>query len=168
MALSKQNNSFEVFGLEELQNMFKQLPKQLSEQKIWQKFWRENSKPLVKAAKQKASAIKETGQLSKSIGYFTTKASRRTLGGYVGPRVKGAFKDMKKSGYYGAWVEYGAEVKLWGKYPSSKGNQKFMRPAYDETKGTILINASRDGVVTMDKLIKSHVKRTEKYGILGR
>ena len=75
---------------------------------------------------------------------------------------------MKKSGYYGAWVEYGAEVKLWGKYPSSKGNQKFMRPAYDETKGTILINASRDGVVTMDKLIKSHVKRTEKYGILGR
>ena len=138
MALSKQNNSFEVFGLEELQNMFKQLPKQLSEQKIWQKFWRENSKPLVKAAKQKASAIKETGQLSKSIGYFTTKASRRTLGGYVGPRVRGAF------------------------------NQKFMRPAYDETKGTILINASRDGVVTMDKLIKSHVKRTEKYGILGR
>lgn len=168
MALYKQNNSFEVLGLNELQNMFKELPKQLSNQKIWQRYWRVNSRPLVKAAKQKAAALNGTGQLSKSIGYFTTKASRRTFGGYVGPRVRGAFKDMKKSGYYGAWVEYGAEVKLWGKYPSSKGNQKFMQPAYDETKGTMLIHALKDGGVAMDKLIRSHTKRTEKYGILGR
>ena len=47
--------------------------------KVWVKFWRENSKPLVKAAKANALALEGTGQLAKSVGFFQSKASRRSM-----------------------------------------------------------------------------------------
>ena len=73
---------------------------QVKKNSIWQKFWRKNSKPFIDAAKSNLNSStgqqnqkdkKRTEQLKRSIGYFTTRASRRYLGGYVGPRVKGAF-----------------------------------------------------------------------------
>ena len=39
------------------------------------------------------------GTLKKSIGFFTTKTSKKYLGAYVGPRVKGAFSKYGKSGW---------------------------------------------------------------------
>ena len=126
MAIYRQNNSVEMFGLKEIQQLFRQLPEQVNKNKIWVKLFRQVSKPLIQKAK--SLAPKKTGQLSRSIGFFTTKASRRYNGGYVGPRVKGAFakrdKEYKgsnkkkiytKSGFYGAWVEYGDEVMFGGK-----------------------------------------------------
>ena len=91
-----------VLGAREIGQVFDALPKQVNKNKIWIKFWREASKPLVKAARSRA--VKKSGQLAKSIGFFTTKASRKYLGGYVGPRVKGAFaKRDKETGKYRIW-----------------------------------------------------------------
>ncbi len=89
MALYRQNNSVEMFGLNEIQQLFRQLPEQVNKNKIWVKLFRQVSKPLIQKAK--SLAPKKTGQLSRSIGFFTTKASRRYNGGYVGPGVKRAF-----------------------------------------------------------------------------
>ena len=156
----------EVFGVKELEQMFKTLPKQLSQDKIWNTFWKEQSKPLVKQAAQNANKLDGTGQLAKSIKYFRTRYSRKAHGGLVGPRTKGAFADKEKSGYYGAWVEYGSEVKFWGKGYGK--DQPYFETAFNQTKNQILSNSLKNANKTIDKLIKSHTKRTEKYGILGR
>tara|TARA_R110002153_G_scaffold120153_1_gene265361 strand:- start:718 stop:1224 length:507 start_codon:yes stop_codon:yes gene_type:complete len=155
----------EVFGVKELENMFKTLPKQLSEDKIWNTFWREQSKPLVKQAGINANKLDGTGQLAKSIKYFRTRYSKKAHGGLVGPRTKGAFADKEKSGYYGAWVEYGSEVKFWNKGYGK--DQPYFATAFEQTKNIIMANSLKNGLKTMDKLIKSHAKRTKKYGILG-
>ena len=178
MALFKQNNSVELVGAKAIQEMFRKLPKQVNQDKIWDKFFRKNSKPLVNKAQ--SLAPKKTGQLAKSIGYFRTKASKREHGGYVGPRVRtGKWKKRDKnykgsnkskiyinSGFYGAWVEYGSQVMFGGNGVGK--SQPFMHPAFQQTKQMMIANSLKDGGVIMDKLIKSHTKRTEKYGTLGR
>tara|TARA_R110002012_G_scaffold3992_1_gene18491 strand:+ start:13 stop:546 length:534 start_codon:yes stop_codon:yes gene_type:complete len=176
MAIFRQNNSVEMFGLKEIQQLFRQLPEQVNKNKIWVKLFRQVSKPLIQKAK--SLAPKKTGQLSRSIGFFTTKASRRYNGGYVGPRVKGAFakrdKEYKgsnkkkiytKSGFYGAWVEYGDEVMFGGKATGQA--QKFMKPAYEQTKDLMLNNIMKDSEIIMARAIKSHEKRMQKYGKFG-
>ncbi len=176
MAIYRQNNSVEMFGLKEIQQLFRQLPEQVNKNKIWVKLFRQVSKPLIQKAK--SLAPKKTGQLSRSIGFFTTKASRRYNGGYVGPRVKGAFakrdKEYKgsnkkkiytKSGFYGAWVEYGDEVMFGGKATGQA--QKFMKPAYEQTKDLMLNNIMKDSEIIMARAIKSHEKRMQKYGKFG-
>lgn len=105
---SAQNVSVDVLGLKEIEQMFQQLPKQVSQKATWTKFWRDVSKPLVKSAQNEApvadkdipypskpSLTIQRETLKKSIGFFTTKASREQFGGYVGPRVKGRFKKIK-------------------------------------------------------------------------
>tara|TARA_R100001163_G_scaffold51849_1_gene39223 strand:+ start:746 stop:1279 length:534 start_codon:yes stop_codon:yes gene_type:complete len=176
MALFRQNNSLEVLGLHELNLMFRDLPKQLSDDKIWNAFWKENSKVLVHKAR--SLAPKKTGQLARSIGYFRTKASKNVHGGYVGPRVKGAFarrnndykgknksKIYTKSGFYGAWVEYGDEVMFGGKATGKA--QKYMLPAFQQTKNIMIAHSLKDGGVVMGKLIKSHERRLQKHGKFG-
>jgi len=171
-------SSIEVLGLSELERMFKDLPKELNDDTIWNAFWKENSKPLVDKAQ--TLVPNKTGQLKKSIGYFRTKASKREHGGYVGPRVKGRFantdknykgsntkKRYTKSGFYGAWIEYGSEVMFGGRGPAKKGDQEFMKPAFEQTKGIMVAHSLKDGGVVMEKLIKRHTKRTEKYGKFG-
>jgi len=184
MPLYRERNSLEVIGLDELQKMFKDLPKELSDDKIWNEFWKENTKPLVDAAKQKADAISAkssngTGQLGNSIGFFRTNASKKYKGGYVGPRVKGRFakktegykgsnkkKMYSKSGFYGAWIEYGREVKFGGR-GFGKKSQPFMSPAYEQTKNVMIAKSLQSGGVVMSKLIKRHEKRLQKYGRFG-
>tara|TARA_R100001143_G_C3333349_1_gene120548 strand:+ start:564 stop:1064 length:501 start_codon:yes stop_codon:yes gene_type:complete len=145
--------------------MFKQLPKQVDQNKVWVKFWRESTKPLVKAAQENAEALEGTGQLAKSVGFFTTKASRKYNGGYVGPKVKGAFKSKEKSGYYGAWVEYGGEVNFGGKGTGS--NQTWMADAFNAKKNIVLENGMKDAEKIFDRALKIHERRLKKYGTLG-
>ena len=139
--------TFKMEGLKELQDLFAQLPKTLNNDKMFNKFFRENSKPLIKEAR--ANLVKEkadkTGRLKRSIGYFTTRRSRKFLGGFVGPRVKGAFGAGKKSksgegksGYYGAWIEYGDQVEHFGKYTSD--GVTFMKDAF-KAKGSSVIRS---------------------------
>ena len=184
MALYENNNSIKMFGVKEIEDLFSQLPGQINRDGVWKHFFREISKPLVKSAKQKADSISNesirgTGQLGRSIGYFTTRASRRYLGGYVGPRVKGRFakksqsykgKNKKKqysnSGVYGAWVEYGGEVKFGGK-GFGKRSQPFMRPAFEETKVEMMNNALKDAETVVAKQIKRHERKLQKHGLFG-
>ena len=176
MALYRNNNSVEVFGAKEIQDLFKQLPNQIDKNKIWVKLFRKVSKPLIQKAQ--SLAPKKTGQLSRSIGFFTTKASRKYLGGYVGPRVRGAFakrnndykgsnksKIYTKSGFYGAWVEYGDEVMFGGKATGKA--QEYMKPAFEQTKDSMLNVIMKDAEIVMAKAIKSHEKRLQKYGKFG-
>ena len=161
--------TFKMEGLKELQDLFAQLPKTLNNDKMFNKFFRENSKPLIKEAR--ANLVKEkadkTGRLKRSIGYFTTRRSRKFLGGFVGPKVKGAFKTKSKSGYYGAWIEYGDEVMFGGRGPMKRA-KKYFEPAYQSTKKIIEKNTVQDAEKVIARTVKSYAKRTEKYGIFGR
>ena len=161
--------TFDVKGGKELQDLFKTLPSKLNNPSLFNKFFRQNSKPLIKEAranlgKQKAD---KTGRLKRSIGYFTTRSSRKYLGGFVGPRVKGSFKSKGKSGFYGAWIEYGDEVMFGGKAPMKKA-KKYFEPAFQTTKGIMLKNTFKDAEKVIARTVKSYAKRTEKYGIFGR
>ena len=168
--------TFKIEGLKELQDLFAQLPKTLNNDKMFNKFFRENSKPLIKEAR--ANLVKEkadkTGRLKRSIGYFTTRRSRKFLGGFVGPRVKGAFGAGKKnksgegkSGYYGAWIEYGDEVMFGGRGPMKRA-KKYFEPAFQSTKKIMLNNTTKDLEKVVQRSLRSYAKRTEKYGIFGR
>ena len=151
----------EIKGNKELMEFMKRLPKQLNNPKNLTKIFRENSKPLIDKAQ--ALAPKRSGQLAKSIGFFTTKASRRVGGGYVGPRVKGKFRSMDNTGFYGAFVEYGGEVMFGGRGHGKEGNQAFMRPAYEQTKNAMMGNLLRDS----RKMMLREAKRLRKFGTLG-
>tara|TARA_R100001015_G_C4591590_1_gene147062 strand:- start:350 stop:847 length:498 start_codon:yes stop_codon:yes gene_type:complete len=161
--------NFKIEGVKELSDLFAQLPKTLNNDKMFNKFFRENSKPLIKEAR--ANLVKEkadkTGRLKRSIGYFTTRRSRKFLGGFVGPKVKGAFKSKSKSGYYGAWIEYGDEVMFGGRGPMKRA-KKYFEPAYQSTKKIIEKNTVQDAEKVIARTVKSYAKRTEKYGIFGR
>ena len=163
-------------GVKELQDLLAQLPKKLNNDKMFNKFFRENSKPLIKQAR--ANLVKEkadkTGRLKRSIGYFTTRRSRKFLGGFVGPRVKGAFGAGKKtksgegkSGFYGAWIEYGDEVMFGGRGPMKRA-KKYFEPAFQSTKKIMLNNTTKDLEKVVERSLRSYAKRTEKYGIFGR
>lgn len=168
--------TFKMEGVKELQDLLAQLPKKLNNDKMFNKFFRENSKPLIKQAR--ANLVKEkadkTGRLKRSIGYFTTRRSRKFLGGFVGPRVKGAFGAGKKtksgegkSGFYGAWIEYGDEVMFGGRGPMKRA-KKYFEPAFQSTKKIMLNNTTKDLEKVVQRSLRSYAKRTEKYGIFGR
>lgn len=171
MAIYKNTNSLKIEGLKEIRQLFENLPKQIKTKRIWNNFFKEISKPLVVAAKDRADAISNksdngNGVLGRSIKYYTTKRSRKNYGGLVGPRVKGAYASKKKSGFYGAWIEFGSKVKF-GNQGYGK-DQPFLAPAYNSTVGSMNINARKSALIITDKLLKSYEKRTKKYGTLGR
>ena len=152
-------------NLRDIDLMFQQLPKQVDKNKVWVKFWRENSKPLINAAKNNAQGLGGTGQLAKSVGFFTTKASRKYNGGYVGPKVKGAFKSKEKSGYYGAWVEYGGSVKFGGKGLGK--DQPWMADAWSSAHKQVLAKGMVSAEKIFDRALKIHERRLKKYGTFG-
>jgi hypothetical protein len=161
--------------------LFEGLADGVNKSATWQKFWRLNVKPFIKAAQNKAPISKigdhkyefkggvqniKAGTLKKSIGYFTTKSRRNRLGGYVGPRVKGRFKDAN-GGWYGNFVEYGNEVRHFGRANRYAGKE-FMKPAFEENKQQVLSNSKKDAVKIFEREVKRWAKRTEQFGILGR
>lgn len=179
-------------GMKEIREMFRQVPRQVEEDSIWAKFWRENTKPLVRAAKEEAPIAKKDipypsqglvsslrnadiakedgglfikkGTLKESIGFFRTKASKQYMGGYVGPRVKGKYKGPR-GGYFGAWVEYGDEVMHYGKF-KSKGN-RFMHRAWARANQSVLTSGFKDAEKIFAKIMKSHERKMKKYGRLA-
>jgi hypothetical protein len=162
-------------------DLFKGLPKGVKKQNTWQKFWRLNTKPFIEAAQKNAPVSKaphkfkfkggektiESGTLRNSIGYFSTRKRRKNwLGGYVGPRVKGRFKN-ENAGFYGAFVEYGDEVMHFGQANDYAG-KKFMLPAFESKKNMVLQNSMRDAEKIFLRETKRWAKRTKQFGILGR
>ena len=75
-------------------------------------------------------------------------------------------KQYSNSGFYGAWVEYGGEVKFGGK-GFGKRSQPFMRPAFEETKVEMMNNALKDAETVVAKQIKRHERKLQKHGLFG-
>jgi hypothetical protein len=176
-------------GQKEIADLFAKLPKQISRDKLWRNFFKKNSQPLVDAAQDAAPLLGDSGNsksrsllsipyppnkslrirrgtLRDSIGFFTTKASRKMNppGGYVGPRVKGKFS-KNKGGYFGAWVHYGNEVMFFGKYT---GHAKpYMKTAWERTKSTVTNNSLNDAEKIAAQAMKTFARRTRRYGKFG-
>ena len=150
-------------GAKEIANMFGDLPKQIKQYNLWKALWRKVGKNALEEAKSKVP--KKTGRLKNSLGFFTTRKTKNFMGLYLGPRVKGAYKSGGKSGYYGAWIEYGDEVMFFGK---GKGKaQKYMQPAWDNNKIPMTQKAFKEATEIAAKAIKRHEKRMKKYGKWG-
>ena len=156
-----------VIGMKELDNFMAQFPRQLNNPKNLTRIFRENSKLLQDKIKQKISGMPfikgsvGSRQLEESIGFITTKASRRIGGGYVGLRVKGAYANREKSGFYGAWIELGRDAQnptyKWG--PA----KPFIKPAYIETKSKLMTNM----LIDARKVMLKESKKLAKFGTLG-
>ena len=157
-----------VIGMKELDNFMAQFPRQLNNPKNLTRIFRENSKPLINKIKSNLSGMKfnngfKSGskQLENSVGFITTKASRRIGGGYVGLRAKGAFNNQFKSGFYGAWIEVGKDAQnptyKWG--PA----RPFIKPAYNETKRGLMANI----LIDARKVMLKESKKLAKFGTLG-
>ena len=71
---------------------------------------------------------KKSGQLRKSLAVINGKNRRgRPPAVYIGPRVKGAYADMKKTGFYFYFLEYGFRgipgLRILDKDAMNKGSQ---------------------------------------------
>lgn len=179
--MARNTVNIDVGNLKSIKQLFEGLPKGVKKQNTWQKFWRLNTKPFVRAAQKNAPVSKKdhkfkfksgektirSGTLKKSIGYFsTTKRRQRWLGGYVGPRVKGRFKD-ENAGFYGSFVEYGDEVMHFGQANNYAG-KKFMLPAFNSEKNNVLQKSMKDAHTIFVRETKRWAKRTKQFGLLGR
>jgi hypothetical protein len=155
--------TFKLQGAKEIADMFGALPKQINQYNVWKALWRKIGKPALNDAKSKVP--KKTGQLKNSLGFFTTRKTKKFMGLYLGPRTKRTFKDKKKSGYYGSWIEYGDEVMFWGKGVGKA--QKYMKPAWNTNKMPMTQKALKEATEIAAKAIKRHEKRLKKYGRAG-
>ncbi len=88
---------------------------------------KKNVNTMIKPTRKGASS-KKTGQLEKSLAIINGKNRRGSSPAvYVGPRVKGAFASMDKTGFYFFFFEYGFRgipgLRMLDKAAKSKGSQ---------------------------------------------
>tara|TARA_R100000664_G_C2727489_1_gene119017 strand:+ start:124 stop:669 length:546 start_codon:yes stop_codon:yes gene_type:complete len=180
MATTKDGFSLDVNHLNKqikaIEAIFQELPKEVKKDAVWAKFWKKQTKPLAEAAAKNApiaekdykyprgGGIVKKGTLKNSIEFFRTRASKEQFGGYVGPRVKGKFS-KEKGGWYGAFVEYGSEVKHYGKFYGK--DNAFMKKAWNEKSLTVMDGATQGAIKIFEAAVKKHKKRLDKYGKLG-
>ncbi len=87
---------------------------------------RKAAKPIL--TELKGLVPKDSGQLRKSLSIINGKNRRGVAPSvYVGPRVKGAFADKSKSGFYFYFLEYGfrgiAGLRMLDEAARNKGTQ---------------------------------------------
>lgn len=122
-------------GQKELLNMFKSLGNDRIRIRELTIFIRKAMKPIVNQQKANVlSLTNKTGkdfimyrkgkehilgkqQLARSIGVFKKfkKGTKLITGYYSGPRLKGAYKRMNKTGFFGLFIEYGTKKNKTGK-----------------------------------------------------
>tara|TARA_R100001163_G_C5031018_1_gene171222 strand:+ start:41 stop:604 length:564 start_codon:yes stop_codon:yes gene_type:complete len=156
-----------INGMDELQNFLNRFPQILNTPKNKERIFRENSQVLQNKIKQKISGMPfkkgtvGSRQLEDSVGFITTARSRAIGGGYVGLRVRGAYANKEKSGFYGAWIEVGKNAKSptynWG--PA----KPFIKPAYNETKRILMANM----LIDARKIMFKEAKKLRKLGTFG-
>ena len=116
-----------VIGQKELVRAMNAIPYTVKKDKFFMAVFRAAAKPIIQAARSKVNI--EEGDLKRSIKAFSTRASRRWPGLYVGPKAKGGSSkknNQRSGGFYGAMVEYGTV---------HSDPHPFMRPAYEQKKG---------------------------------
>ena len=99
-------------------------------------------------------------QLAKSIQVFKKQSKSKQLTGYYsGPRLKGGYKSMAKSGFFGLWIEYGTKYSLTGK---GKINLK-PRPFTNTTNVITGKKLAGENIVNKEsKAIQQTIKRFKK------
>jgi len=100
---------------------------------------RKASKPILQELKDLVP--KDSGQLRKSLAVINGKNRKGVPPSvFIGPRVKGVFANMEKTGFYFYFLEYGFRgkpgLRMLDKAASSKGNQA-MNSVIDEIKKII-------------------------------
>jgi len=93
---------------------------------LLRKAMRKAAKPIL--TELKGLVPKDSGRLRKSLAIINGKNRRGVSPSvYIGPRVKGAFADKSKSGFYFYFLEYGfrgvAGLRMLDEAARSKGNQ---------------------------------------------
>lgn len=174
---TKGQSDIKVEGLKELRDLIIDLPKSINKYSVWKTIWKKIGKPALITAQAEAPVSKkdipyppnksltiQRGTLKKSIGYFTTRSSKKYLGMYLGPRVKGKFQ-KNKGGYYGAWVEYGGEVRFFGEHTGR--DNRFMEKAWKRNEVSMLTNLFKEGKKIIDKRWGAYTRRVQKLGTLG-
>ena len=169
--------NIDIQGLKELNKLINDLPKSINKYSVWKGIWKKIGKPALNSASAGAPTAKkdipyppdrskmiQRGTLKKSIGFFTTRSSKKYLGMYLGPRVKGKFQ-RNKGGYYGAWVEDGGQVKFFGHTTGS--DNRYMNNAWKQNNTRMLKDTLDEGKKIIDKRWMSYTRRVQKYGTLG-
>lgn len=100
---------------------------------------RKASKPILQELKDLVP--KDSGQLRKSLAVINGKNRKGVPPSvFIGPKVKGAFANMEKTGFYFFFLEYGFRgkpgLRMLDKAAASKGNQA-MNSVIDEIKKII-------------------------------
>ena len=176
------SGDIKVQGFRELSNLIRKLDKNINKDNVWKSIWKKVGKPAQADAQSaaprakrkipyppsiKRSLFKKTkvgkyiypGTLQESIGFFRTKSSKDYNGMYLGPRVKGKFR-QEKGGYFGAWVEYGGSVKFFGEHIGK--DQPFMALAFKMNKVQMLSNTFKEGEKVVNTYIKRFINKTKK------
>tara|TARA_R110001606_G_scaffold395916_2_gene569107 strand:- start:737 stop:1198 length:462 start_codon:yes stop_codon:yes gene_type:complete len=120
-------NAGKVIGEKALLKAMRQIPYAVKRDKFFMAVFRAAAKPIIQAARSKIN--NDEGDLKRSIKAFSTRASRRWPGLYVGPKAKGGSaksNNQRSGGFYGAMVEYGT---------AHSQPHPFMRPGFLQTKG---------------------------------
>lgn len=174
----------EIDGFRELQDKIKKLGNDKDKRREILSILRNEAKSTVKAARQFAPVSKKPhvargtiinpGNLRDSIGTITGRKGQSRLNPtiYVGPRVKG-----KNKGWYGAMVEEGHNVYTTGfkRKNRSTGSTKryagkaigfvkprrFMKPAYELTKGKVVSDLEKQTA----RFIQRRINRLSNKGI---
>ena len=120
--------SLKIEGEKELMKMFKALGNDRDRIKALNSFLRKAARPILKTQKdniknsstynkpfqvyRKGKVYAETTkeQLAKSVGLLRFKGKRKkTIGFALGPRLDGVWGKPNKGGWFGWWLEYGAD-----------------------------------------------------------
>lgn len=148
------SSGMKLIGDKELERTFKQLGDRV-QRRVTRGAVNAATTPIVKAAKQKASASKESGLLKKSLGKkVRTYVEKKTVVGIVGPRkdIVGEYKGKKRwPAKYGHLVERGHIAADGSHVPP----RPFLRPAYDETQGEAV-------AVMSDKMAAGVIKEASR------
>lgn len=167
-----------MLGNKELMNMFKALGNDKKKMQELTIFARKAMKQITQTQKQNVlSLTNSTGkdfiiyrdgkkhktdkqQLADSIEVFAKKNKDKLVTGfYSGPRLKGAYKRMNKSGFFGLWIEYGTKYKKTGRGKINLRPRPFTNTA---NVGVATKKAGSDIVNNEAKSIESTIKRFKK------
>ena len=167
----------QIAGTKELKAILRELP-QKTRRKYMLKAWRKSTKPLITAARNNISGYSKS--LAKSIGNITGR-SKKSAVVYVGPRVKGKWKD---SGWYAPFVEFGTSgvkrnrkqgykrksdnpafgwVKNIGRgkrYRDDQPARPFMRPAIMQTSNTVVNHFFEGQRQVFERVVKKYDKKS--------
>lgn len=131
-------NTFQFQGFKEVEQLLDALPKRLGE-KTLQSILRKNAQPLI--ARGRELVPRRKGEVAKSLGVVAGRGAGRGTSIYVGPRRSKAFQ-----GYAAHLIEFGTAPRTQknGRRTGSMPAQPFWRPAFDQTKDTILAGIRLD------------------------